>query len=81
MLVPDRIGPSGSSVPRVVGANDECMMEMRDGGDVPRITGQGTCTETGLVVEKMSDDLFDDVLRKPGDRRRAGRGRPRRSAP
>ena len=81
MLVPDKIGSSGSSVPRAIGANDEGMMCMRDGGDVPRVTGQGTCAETGLVVEKMSDDHFDDVLRKPCGGRRACRRRLRRSIP
>ena len=81
MLVQNDIGPSESSLPRVVGANDEGMMEMRDGGDVPRIAGQGACAETELVVDEISDDDFNDVLRKSGDRRQACRGSLRRSTP
>ena len=51
MPAQNEIGPSESSLPRVVGVNDEGMMEMRDGGDVPQITGQGACAEAELVVD------------------------------
>ena len=79
--VPNEIRPLGSSLPRVVGVDDEGMMEMRYGGDVPRIAGQGACAKTELVVDEMSDDNFNDVLRNPGDRGRARRGSLRRSTP
>ena len=81
VLVQKGIGPSGSSVERVVGANDEGMMEMRDSSDVPRVTSQGTCVETGLVVEKMNDDHFNYLQRKPGGGGRACRRCLRRSTP
>ena len=81
VLVPDDIGPSESSIPRPVGVNDEGVMEMRNGGDVPRVTGQGACAETELVVDQVSDDDLNDVLRKAGDRGRGCGGSVRRRTP
>ena len=49
------------------------MVEMRYGGDVPRVTGQGARDETWCVVDEMSDDHFDDFHGKLGERRRACR--------
>ena len=51
--------------------NDEGVMEMGNSGNVPGATGQGAREEGLLVIDEMSDDNFDDLLRKPGDR---GRG-------
>ena len=56
--------PSELSAKEAV-TNDEGMMEMGNGGDVPGVTGQGARTETVFVVEMCEDDL-DDILGKPG---------------
>ena len=45
-------------------------MKAGGGGDGPGITGQRACEEAGFVIDKMSDDHFDDLLGEPG-----GRGR------
>ena len=41
-------------------------MEVRDGSNVPGITGQGACAETAYVVGKIGDDHFDEFERKSG---------------
>ena len=46
------------------GLNNEGMMKMRDGGDVPGVAGQGAREETLCVVDKMDDDHLDDLLGK-----------------
>ena len=43
------------------------MVDMRNGGDVPGITGQGTRKEAVRVIEEMGDDHFDDLLGQPDD--------------
>ena len=48
--------------------NDKGVMEMRYGGDVPGVTGLGAGEEAALVVDKMGDDHFDNLLGKFGDR-------------
>ena len=35
-------------------------MEVRDGGDVPRATGEGTCHKSVLVADEMGDNHLDD---------------------
>ena len=44
--------------------NDKGVMKMRNGGYIPRVTGQGTCEETGHVIDQMADDHFDDFQGK-----------------
>ena len=51
-----------------VNPRDKRAMEMRKGGDVPRVTGQGAYAETAFVVDKIGDNHFDDLLWKPSDR-------------
>ena len=51
-----------------MGRSDKGVMKVGDSGDVPGVTGQGACDETGLVIDKMSDDHFDDLLGEPGGR-------------
>lgn len=41
------------------------MVDMRNGGHVPREARQGACEETAPVIDEMGDDHFNDVLRKP----------------
>lgn len=48
----------------------EGVVEMGYGGDVPRVTGHRTRKKGGSVVDKVGDDDFYEVLRKPGDWRR-----------
>ena len=45
-------------------------MKMRNGGDVPGVTGQRARTEIVLVIGKTGDDDFNDLHGKPGGRRR-----------
>ena len=69
---PKGIGPLKLSVP-VVDVSDEGVVKMRNGGDVPGVTGQGACAETGYVIGKASDDDFDHLQGKSGGRERACR--------
>ena len=46
--------------PLLVGSSDEDVMKVRDGGDVPGVTGQGVCEEGALVVDQTDDAHFDD---------------------
>ena len=70
-----RCGPPNSRLtsPRMR-PSDESVVKMRDGGDVPGVTGQGTCEETFRVVDEVGDDHFDNFERKIDDGGRA-RGR------
>jgi len=50
-------------------------MEAGNGGNVPGITGQGACVETGRIIDQMGDDNSDDLQGKPGGRgQTCGRG-------
>ena len=51
--------------------SDKCVVEVRNGGEIPGVAGQGAREETGYVVDKMGDDDFDNFQGKP-----SGRGRP-----
>jgi len=46
-------------------------MEIRDGGNVPGVTGQGTRQKAAGVVDEMGDNHFDELQWKLG-----GRGQP-----
>jgi hypothetical protein len=59
--------------PLSIGWSDEGVMKVRDGGDVPGVTGQGACEEAALVVDQMGNDHFDDPLGEPGCKRRGCR--------
>ena len=74
------IGPPQVSAGEV-GVNEKIVMEMRNGGDVPGATGQGTCTETAHVVDEIGDDHVNDLLRKPGGGGHVRRGGLRRKTP
>jgi len=41
--------------------SDEGVVEVRNGGEIPAVTGQGGREETGLVVDKVGDDNIDDL--------------------
>lgn len=36
-------------------------MEVRNGGDAPRLTGQGVCGEAAFIADEMDDDDFYDL--------------------
>ena len=75
MLVQQGFGPHETqSLPRGRGQSNECVMEMRNGDDIPGVTGQGT----RKIVDEMGDDNFDDLLGKSGGRgRTCGEARPK----
>jgi len=79
MRAPETIRPLKLLAPAVV--DEKVVMEVRDGSDVPRVTGQGACAETADVVAKICDDHFDDLQGEPGGRRRAGQRCLRRGTP
>lgn len=61
--------------------NNKGVVEMRNGGNVPGVTGQSACKETVCVESKICDDYFDDLQGKPGGGRRACRGGHRSNTP
>jgi len=76
---PETIRPPTLWAPGV--ANEKVVMEMRDGSDVPGVTGQGACEKTVYVVVKIGDDLFDNLQGEFGGRGRACHRSLRRSIP
>ena len=64
------IGPQRFFV-QPVDPSDKGVMEVRNGGDVPRVAGQGACAETAFVIDKIGDDYFNDLLWEPSGRGRA----------
>ena len=64
----DSIRPITFPVP-VWFVDEEGMVEKRDGGDVPGVTGKRTYVKARYVVGEVSDDEFDDFLWKPHDNR------------
>ena len=42
------------------GDRAKSVMEMRDRGDVPGVTGQGACQKSAFVIDEMGDDNFND---------------------
>lgn len=68
MHVPDGIRPQELSIP-VHAPNDEGAVEMRSGGDVPGVAGQGTHAETAHVMYEVGNDAFDNFQGKPRRRR------------
>jgi len=63
----DGIGPT-KRLDQGVNRNGKGVMKMRNSGDVPGGTGQGACAKTAHVVDKIGDDRFDNLPRKPGSR-------------
>jgi len=57
--IPEWFGP-------VIKPNNESAMEIRGGGDVPGVTGQGTRQKAAGVVDEMGDNHFDDLQWKLG---------------
>jgi len=47
-------------------SSGKSVMEMRDRGDVPGVTGEGACKKAGSVIDKMGDDHFNDLQGKVG---------------
>ena len=43
----------------------EGVVNVGDGGDVPRVAGHGACQEGAGVVNEVQDDRFHEFLRKP----------------
>ena len=80
MHVPDGFRPPGFSVPEV-DANGKGVIEMRNSGDVPSVTGRGACAETVRVVDKIGDDQLNDLHRKSVCRGRVRRRGLRRNTP
>ena len=67
--MPDGIGPQKFSSIIPIEVNGKGVVEMRNSGDIPRVTGLGACAETASVISKIGDDDFDDLQGKPGGRR------------
>ena len=44
------------------------VVEMRNGDDMPRVTGQGAREKTVRLIDEMGDDDFDNFEGKPGGR-------------
>ena len=55
--------PDGIRLPEPlgVGSNGKIVVETRNSGNVPRITGQRACTEAVCVIGEIGDDCFDDL--------------------
>ena len=66
----DRIGPLKFLVPGV-GDNINGVIEMRNSGDVPSVTGRGACLKAVCVISKIEDDEPDELHRESVDRGRA----------
>jgi len=47
------------------------VVNVRNSGEVPGVTGQGACEKPVLVVDEVGDDHFDDIHGKSDDRGRA----------
>ena len=42
-------------------------MKMGDGSNIPRVTGQGACDESGRVVNEVRENYLHNFLRETGD--------------
>jgi hypothetical protein len=40
------------------------VVEMGNCGDIPGVAGHGTCAKSAIVVDKIGEDIFDDLLGK-----------------
>jgi hypothetical protein len=47
----------------------EGVVEMGNCGDIPGVAGHGTCARSAIVVDKIGEDIFNDLLGKPVGRR------------
>ena len=45
----------------------ERVVKITDGGDVPRMAGQGACQEGAGVVNEVGENRVHKFLRKPGN--------------
>lgn len=53
---------------------DKCVVEMGDGGDVPRVAGQGASEESFRLVDEMGHDHFNYLQGESGGGGWARRG-------
>ena len=56
-------------------------MEVRNSGDVPVVTGEGTCEKAGHVIGEIGDDSFNNLQGEPGGRGWACHRSPQISTP
>ena len=47
-------------------SDNESVMKMWERGDIPGVTGQGAGDEATGVVNQVTEDIFNNFLRKPG---------------
>ena len=80
MLAEDGFRPSELSV-QEISSNDEDVVEMRKGGDVPGVASQAARAKTEHVIHKVSDDHLDDLLGNPGGSGQTCHGAPLKDAP
>ena len=73
----DGFGPFGNEI----SSNDEVVVEMRNGGDVPGVASQAAGAKAEQVIHKVSDDDLDDLLGELRGGGRACRGVPLKDAP
>ena len=78
MHAPERLGPHGLPAFPGGGYDGEGLVEMRDSGNVPVVTGKGAREDAWRVVGEIGDDYFNDLQGEPGSRCRRS---PRISAP
>ena len=72
--VHEGVRPHDPSPYERIGRNSEGVVEVRNGDDVPGVTGQGAREETVSVVYEMDDDHLNNLVGEPGGRGRACRG-------
>ena len=72
MRFPEWFRPPKLPVPAPrTSCRDECVMEVRESGDVPGITSQGARQEAAGVIHKVGNHHLNDLQRKLGGRGRA----------
>ena len=72
---PNGIWPPGFLIAGV-NVDDKGVVEMRNGDDVPGVTGHGARADTAWIVDKIINDHLDNFKGKPGGRRWACRRGP-----
>ena len=61
--MPKGLGPPKIFAPEVA-VDEEVMVGVRDGGDIPGVTSQGAHAKTGHVVDEICNDHFNDLQGK-----------------
>lgn len=67
MHASDGVGPQVLLIPILV-PKGQGAMEVRNGSDVPGVTGLGACAETSHIINEISDYHFNDLQGKPRSR-------------